>query len=330
MSTLTVETVEEKVDVLDQREIQHGKTPSNKEYFLRFVCAAMSNMTASGVSNPQDIIKVRQQLRTQIPGAKHNAFWAIGAEMVRTEGPLSLMKGFTASMIREIVYSGLRLGAYELFKDKLHAASKGALTREGITLKVLAATCSASIGAALANPADVIKVRMQAHYPNGSPYRNTRHAFATVFREGMNSPAAKGFPLLGGFRALWRGVEATTVRGVVLTISQVCSYDQIKQVLKGHGIMQEGMPLHLTASLFAGLFCSITSNPVDVVKVRLMTDKNRQLHGVMHCVKTILVNEGPMAFYKGFSMCWGRLGTHTIVSFLTFEKLRQLFGIDPM
>lgn len=25
-----------------------------------------------------------------------------------------------------------------------------------------------------------------------------------------------------------------------------------------------------------------------------------------------------------------QLGTHTIVSFLTFEKLRQLFGIDPM
>lgn len=38
-----------------------------------------------------------------------------------------------------------------------------------------------------------------------------------------------------------------------------------------------------------------------------MTDKNRQLNGVVHCVKTILVNEGPMAFYKGFSMCWGRV-----------------------
>lgn len=45
----------------------------------------------------------------------------------------------------------------------------------------------------------------------------------------------------------------------------------------------------------------------DVVKVRLMTDKHRQLNGVFHCVKTILVNEGPMAFYKGFSMCWGRV-----------------------
>jgi hypothetical protein len=93
---------------------------------------------------------------------------------------------------------------------------------------------------------------MQAHYPNGSPYRNTRHAFATVFREGASSPAAKGYPVLGGLRALWRGVEATTVRGVVLSISQICSYDQVKQMLKSNRVMQEGMPLHLTASLFAG------------------------------------------------------------------------------
>lgn len=93
---------------------------------------------------------------------------------------------------------------------------------------------------------------MQAYYPEGSPYRNTRHAFATVFREGANSPAAKGYPIFGGLRSLWRGVEATTVRGVVLSISQICSYDQVKQVLKSNGIMQEGMNLHLVASLFAG------------------------------------------------------------------------------
>lgn len=38
-----------------------------------------------------------------------------------------------------------------------------------------------------------------------------------------------------------------------------------------------------------------------------MTDKNRQLNGVFHGAKTILMNEGPMAFYKGFSMCWARV-----------------------
>ena len=68
--------------------------------------------------------------------------------------------------------------------------------------------------------------------------------------------------LAGGVRALYRGVDATTVRGVVLSVSQICSYDQIKQNLKRRGAMEEGLPLHFTASMVAGLVCSVTSNPV--------------------------------------------------------------------
>jgi hypothetical protein len=92
-------------------------------------------------------------------------------------------------------------------------------------------------------------VRMQAHYPAGSPYRSTRHAFASVWREG-------------GLRALYRGTDATTLRGVVLSVSQICAYDQLKQSLKRRGVMQESLALHFTASMFAGFICSVTSNPV--------------------------------------------------------------------
>ena len=153
---------------------------------------------------------------------------------------------------------------------------------------------------------------MQAHYPEGSPYRSTRHAFASVWREG-------------GLRALYRGTDATTLRGVVLSVSQICAYDQLKQSLKRRGVMQEGLALHFTASMFAGFICSVTSNPVgsfialfslviglkcarvDVVKVRVMNDKERKFKSVLDCVRTMLRQEGPMAFYKGFSMCWARV-----------------------
>ena len=82
-------------------------------------------------------IKVRQQLRTQsqhyhifiqarrlaeaaivAPGAGGNSFWSVGVQMARTEGIRSLAGGISASMLREVVYSGIRMGTYELFKDK--------------------------------------------------------------------------------------------------------------------------------------------------------------------------------------------------------------------
>ena len=93
---------------------------------------------------------------------------------------------------------------------------------------------------------------MQAYYPHGNPYKNTRHAFVSVFREGVNSSTARGVPILDGLGALYKGVIPTTVRGVVLSASQICSYDQVKQTLKRNGIFEEGIKLHVTASLFAG------------------------------------------------------------------------------
>lgn len=89
-------------------------------------------------------------------------------------------------------------------------------------------------------------VRMQAHYPSGSPYKNMRHAFASIWSEGGAGSVA------GGVRALYRGVSPTTVRGIVLSVSQICSYDQAKQVLKRRGLMQEGVGLHFATSMFAG------------------------------------------------------------------------------
>ncbi|KAI0035952.1 mitochondrial carrier [Vararia minispora EC-137] len=284
---------------------------------LIFLSAALSNMYASAVSNPLDIIKVRQQLQMQAAGTTANSFWAIGAEMARREGPLSLMNGLTASMLREFSYSGIRMGTYDFFKDTFSRLSGGKLQNEGLALKLLSATVASTLGSAIANPTDLVKVRMQAYSPTGRPYTTTRAAFASVWREG-------------GFRALYRGTDATTARGVVLTVSQICSYDQTKQTFKRHGWMEEGLPLHATVSMIAGFVCSVASNPVDVVKVRLMNDKERRYRGVVDCVRQILAKESPAAFFKGFPMCWARLGAHTVLTFVAFERLRLWFGIRPM
>jgi len=63
-STVTITPLEEKTVVL-QGDTNRPKRSKNQQYALKFVGAAISNMTASGVSNPFDIIKVRQQLGRQ-------------------------------------------------------------------------------------------------------------------------------------------------------------------------------------------------------------------------------------------------------------------------
>lgn len=82
--------------------------------------------------------------------------------------------------------------------------------------------------------------------------------------------------------------------------------------------------------LCLGFACSACSQPVDVIKVRIMQDKSRALTGSLHSLGMLLRNEGPLALYKGFAMCWTRLGCHSVISLVLFERFRALFGVKPL
>ncbi|KAH8976995.1 mitochondrial carrier domain-containing protein [Lactarius hatsudake] len=219
------------------------------------------------------------------------------------------------SMLRELTYSGIRMGTYEYFKSSIHGLAPGTLATDGLTLKVLAASVAATLGSAVANPTDLVK---GLSLLLSACRRTTLPARLNALRD-TRLPASGASCL----RALYRGTDATTLRGVVLSVSQS---------LKRRGVMQEGLALHFTASMLAGFICSTTSNPVgsfagpllnlfiftrcviglkharvDVVKVRVMNDKEHKFGNVLDWVQTMLRQEGPMAFYKGFSMCWARV-----------------------
>ncbi|KAG8748089.1 hypothetical protein FRC10_008822 [Ceratobasidium sp. 414] len=146
---------------------------------------------------------------------------------------------------------------------------------------------SGAVGAAIANPTDLIKgmllktanhsllirldslVRMQAqHIPPKPEYSTVPSALRSVYAEG-------GGTLSGGLRSLWRGTAATVTRGAVITTAQIGSYDHFKQVVKGRGLMSE-----------------------DVIKVRLMNDRAREYNGVLDCIIKTIRNEGLLGYYK--------------------------------
>jgi len=293
----------------------------------QFFGAGIASMFTAIVTNPVDIIKVRQQLQTQGPGS----VWHMTARMLRTEGFTSLMNGTSASILREGTYSTIRLGTYEMFKDLLKKNTGGIFHSEGLPLKVTSSIIAGTLGSAIANPTDLVKIRMQAYYPSGRPYRSMRHAFVSIYHEtlpGSVGPVQNTF--LNGMQSLYRGVIPTVARGWAVAACQMPAYDHTKQWLKQRDLLREGVYAHLAASSFAGLVVSLASNPVDVVKVRIMNDSTSRYRGIWHCVASTVRYEGPTAFYKGFGMCWARLGTHTIVTYMIYEQLRLLAGVKPL
>ena len=183
------------------------------------------------------------------------------------------------------------------------------------------ASASGFLGGVAGNPADVLNVRMQNDA--GLPPRDRRnygHALDGIVRMTREE----------GWRALFRGVWPNSMRAVLMTASQLASYDGFKRVLLRETRLQDGLTTHFTASFLAGFVATTICSPVDVIKTRLMSAKEKE--GVVNLLARIYKVEGVRWMFRGWVPSFIRLGPHTIATFLFLEQhkkvYRRLKGLD--
>lgn len=292
-----------------------------------FVEGGIASVVAGCTTHPLDLIKVRMQLQGEQQSviALSNGrpgLISVGVRVVQTEGPLGLFSGVSATMLRQVLYSTTRMGLYEVFKQKWRD-SRGNLS---LLKKIGAGLLAGGIGAAVGNPADVAMVRMQA---DGRLPLNERRNYKSV------GDAIARMVKQEGVGALWTGSALTVQRAMLVTASQLASYDQFKEAILANHVMQDGIGTHVTASFGAGFVAAVTSNPVDVIKTRIMNMKPLQpgeaapYSGALDCAVKTVKAEGPMALYKGFIPTVSRQGPFTIVLFVTLEQVRKIMkGFD--
>ncbi|KYQ89105.1 mitochondrial substrate carrier family protein [Tieghemostelium lacteum] len=295
--------------------------------YQRFLFGGISCMMAAVVTNPIDVIKTRLQIQGELAkssgtGAKKDGLVTGTLKIIQQEGIIGLYKGLSASLLREGTYSTLRMGGYDLLKSYMISDQDNG--RVSLSSKILSGAISGAVGASIANPSDLIKVRLQADH-SGTRYRSIMQAFREIIdKEGV--------------RGLYKGVSATTQRAALLTASQIPAYDHIKHVLLDHNIIAgEGIKLHTVSSIFAGLVAATTTSPVDLIKTRIMnqpfdpvTGKGLLYSSNYQCLVKTVKAEGLLGLYKGFIPNWLRIGPHTIVTFIVYENLRKLFNISPI
>jgi len=128
---------------------------------MRTFFAGIASICAATVTHPVDTMKIRLQIQgeggTKGVGRQYNNIFRGALMVIEHEGVRGLYKGITASWMRESIYSSLRLGMYEPFKRLLGATDP---KNTPFYLKFMAGGMSGFIGAALANPTDLLKVRM--------------------------------------------------------------------------------------------------------------------------------------------------------------------------
>lgn len=177
--------------------------------------------------------------------------------LISNEGIKSLFLGLNATLLRECIYSTIRMGAYEPILNCLNYNSKHNNKHNNNKneysspyIKYFASLLSGGIGAAIATPTDLLKVNFQAVLPGQTlPYSTTYQGFIYIYKQN-------------GLFGLWKGSIPTILRAAVVTSSVIGSYDTIKNnILKQHFHFEEGISLQFVCSLLAGVITTLTSNP---------------------------------------------------------------------
>jgi len=79
---------------------------------------------------------------------------------------------------------------------------------------------------------------------------------------------------------------------------------------------------HVGCALGAGFVAVCFGSPVDVLKTRLMNATPGQPTGPFGLIAHMFKNEGPKAFYKGFTVNFMRIGSWNVGMFLILEQIK--------
>ena len=149
------------------------------------------------------------------------------ARIYRTEGVLAFYSGVVPAMLRQVSYGGLCFASYPLIRDVLTAAvASPDATHPPLWARIAAGAISGSVASVLANPTDVVKVRLQADgrlraLGQSARYKGTFDAFRTIL----------GAESLGAF---WKGSVPNMHRAAVVNGAGIAAYDHSK-VQRHHG-----------------------------------------------------------------------------------------------
>lgn len=273
---------------------------------------------------PVDVVKTRLQMDGSGGVKQYNGSLDCAKKLTASEGYGALFKGLPPALVRQSTYGSLRYGLYAPIKN-----SMGITPGQPVPLwkKIIAGGSAGAIASAIANPTDLMKVRLQTDGmlkgPDGQflpkRYKGMADAFMSIVREE-------------GVLGLWTGVGPTVGRATALAAAELATYDEVKGLLKSKAKMTEGLLLTVCTAFVSGYVSTVASSPFDVVKSRVMgqsrnPDGTGKLYsGMVDCFIKCAKTEGAMSLYNGFWPNFGRVVPRVTIVFVVMEQLKKSFG----
>eukprot|EP00441_Pelagodinium_beii_P047352 CAMPEP_0197621848 /NCGR_PEP_ID=MMETSP1338-20131121/2281_1 /TAXON_ID=43686 ORGANISM="Pelagodinium beii, Strain RCC1491" /NCGR_SAMPLE_ID=MMETSP1338 /ASSEMBLY_ACC=CAM_ASM_000754 /LENGTH=296 /DNA_ID=CAMNT_0043191401 /DNA_START=58 /DNA_END=948 /DNA_ORIENTATION=- len=282
-----------------------------------FVTGSMSGMIATCCIQPVDMIKVRVQIGGA-EGGSTNPFTVAGTIM-KNDGIGGFYKGLGAGLTRQVVYTGARLGLYDIFTARAKSPEEKSLPFWKVTACALSA---GGIAAVLGNPADLALIRMQADTmlppAERRNYTGVGHALTSI---------AKGEGVMG----LFAGSGPTATRAMALNFGMLGFNTLAKDWLAQAGVEKGSTVQTFGASAIAGFFASFFSLPFDYVKTQVQKMKPDPVTGEMpykgpiDCAMKQVQAGGITKLWTGFPTYYVRIAPHAMITLLAQDQVKKMW-----
>lgn len=203
------ETVKQKYQAATGVESQWGLL------FIRIAAGATTGTLAILAAQPTDVVKIRMQAELKLPGQASRYTGVIHAysTIYKQEGIRGLYKGTLPNIARNCIINIGETVVYDAAKDALIASN---YFKDGIPCHFTAAIAAGFCATLLASPVDVIKTRFM-----NSPSGRYKGAFACALETKRNE----------GFRAFYKGFNASFSRLVAWNVCLWLTYEQLKKTV---------------------------------------------------------------------------------------------------
>ncbi|PHU00998.1 putative S-adenosylmethionine carrier 2, chloroplastic [Capsicum chinense] len=214
-----------------------------------------------------------------------------------------LYSGLAGNLVGVLPASAIFIGAYEPAKRKL-------LNSLPENLSALAHLTAGAIGGAASSvvrvPTEVVKQRMQI-----SQFASAPDAVRLIVAKER-------------FRGLYAGYGSFLLRDLPFDAIQFCIYEQMRMGYKLAAKRDLKDSENAMIGAIAGAITGAITTPLDVIKTRLMVQGSaKQYEGILHCVNTIVREEGASTLFKGIGprVLW--IGVGGSIFFGVLERTKK-------
>jgi len=135
-----------------------------------------------------------------------------------------------------------------------------------------------------------------------------------------------------GVKMLWRGNATNCIRIMPYAALQFWSYDFYKGLIMQNFAKEFGVLQRFEAGAMAGITAASVTYPLDLIRIRLATNRDRAVAGFSSQARSIIREGGSVfALYKGFIPTLTSLGPFIATNFAVFDTIKTNFlpeGVD--